>query len=84
VNASNFVKKTFILIVLPRRSTAPSDRRFAILRRTWMTRRATAEYVEELAGAVRVAALPEWYAEFVESFGPGNEGSSEQGKTNET
>jgi hypothetical protein len=49
-----------------------------------MTRRATAEYVKELAGAVRVAALPEWYAEFVESFGPGNEGSSEQGKTNET
>ena len=31
---------------------------------------ATKEYVNELAEAVRAAGLPEWYAEFVESFGP--------------
>ena len=39
---------------------------------------ATKEYVSELAEAVRSAGLPEWYAEFVESFGP------EKSKTDET
>ena len=32
---------------------------------------ATSEYVGQLAEAVRSANLPEWYAEFIESFGPG-------------
>ena len=31
---------------------------------------ATSEYVAQLARAVRSAGLPDWYAEFVESFGP--------------
>jgi hypothetical protein len=31
---------------------------------------ATSEYVGQLAEAVRSANLPEWYAEFIESFGP--------------
>jgi hypothetical protein len=31
---------------------------------------ATSDYVGQLAEAVRAAGLPEWYAEFVESFGP--------------
>ena len=31
---------------------------------------ATKEYVDHLAGAVRAAGLPEWYAQLVESFGP--------------
>ena len=31
---------------------------------------ATTEYVNQLAEAVRAAGLPDWYAEFVESFGP--------------
>jgi len=38
------------------------------------------EYVTHLAECVRAAGLPEWYANFVESFGPKEEGSSEQGK----
>ena len=32
---------------------------------------AAREYVNELVAAVRAAGLPEWYAELVDSFGPG-------------
>lgn len=41
---------------------------------------ATKEYVNGLAEAVRAVGLPEWYAEFVESFGPEKVGSPEQSK----
>ena len=33
----------------------------------------TSDYIGQLAEAVRAAGLPEWYAEFVESFGPDKE-----------
>lgn len=42
---------------------------------------ATRDYVNELAEVVRAAGLPEWYAEFVESFGPEHRGKSQQSKT---
>ena len=37
---------------------------------------AMSDYVGQLAEAVRAAGLPEWYSEFVESFGPEKSGKN--------